>query len=98
MRAVYEEAQEARTVAEKQEILKEYGLRDVKVSQDTRPHNFLLIEHRNPTAECFLDAQEYRRLCSYIMGSIACLSWWLILRSSVGSFQGNHQGFGETIL
>lgn len=43
MRAVYEQAQEARTVAEKQEILKEYGLRNVKVSQDTRPHNFLLI-------------------------------------------------------
>jgi len=40
MRAVYEEGQQARTVAEKQEILKEYGLRDVKVSQDTKPHSF----------------------------------------------------------
>lgn len=41
MRAIYEEAQEARTVVEKQELLKEYGLRNVKVSQDTRPHSFL---------------------------------------------------------
>ena len=96
MRAVYEEVQEARTVAEKQEILKEYGLHNVKVSQDTRPHNFsdLALESN---CRMFFGCLRIQTSIQQYHG-IDCMPIMVAYSPIICSFQGNYQGFGETIL
>jgi len=63
MKEVYETAQRAGTIAEKEVILKECGLRDVEVGLSCAMSNskfiWSLIWHVDAVTECFLEAQQH---------------------------------------
>jgi len=103
MKEIYDTAQEADTIAEREVILKEYGLRNVEVGwpwamQTSQNLICFLIGRIDSVAERFLEAQQYWCLCSCILGSLTCVSWWPVLRSSLGSFQRNCHSFREIFL